>query len=313
MDGISNIKIPSYENYSNYNFKKCTIPQLKIIAKHYKLRLGGKKNDITSRIVMHLKQSKYIINIQRRCRGQLQRKYNKLHGPAFKDRSLCTNDTDFYTLDSLNTIPYNQFYSFKDDDNFIYGFEISSIYNIILKNNLACENPYNRKPFPENVIHDIRNLIRLSNVMKIPVNAYIKTSSTSNKFEQRALSLFQEIDNLGNYSDHKWFTELSALQMSKFVRDLCDIWQYRAQITPESKLAICPPTGDPFIGTNIVNIHTFRPNMIKEFALSCIERLVKRGTSTEYKSLGAIYVLTALTLVSNSAATSLPWLYQSVA
>ena len=101
--------------------------------------------------------------------------------------------------------------------------------------------------------------------------------------------------------------------MCKFIRELHDIWQYRAEITSESKLAICPPTGDPFIGTNIVNIHSFRPNIIKEFALSCIERLVKRGNSQDSKSLGAIYVLTALTLVSNSAATSLPWLYQSVA
>jgi hypothetical protein len=149
--------------------------------------------------------------------------------------------------------------------------------------------------------------------MKIPINAYIKTPSISNRFEQRALSIFQEIDHLGNYSDHKWFTELSILHVGKFIRELNDIWQYRAQITPESKLEICPPMGDPFIGTNIGNINSFRPNIIKEFALACIERLVKRGVSQESRCLGAIYVLTALTLVSHDAATSLPWLYQSVA
>ena len=34
--------------------------------------------------------------------------------------------------------------------------------------------------------------------------------------------------------------------------------------------------------------------------------------SGEFKTLGAYYVLTALTIVSTNAAIALPWLYQSV-
>ena len=36
-------------------------------------------------------------------------------------------------MNSLKDIKYNQFFSFKDNDNFIYGFEISSIYNLFIK------------------------------------------------------------------------------------------------------------------------------------------------------------------------------------
>ena len=43
-----------------------------------------------------------------------------------------------------------------------------------------------------------------------------------------------------------------------------------------------------------------------------MESLVSNGNSNENKSLGAFYVLSALTLVNNDAAESLPWLYQSV-
>ena len=43
-----------------------------------------------------------------------------------------------------------------------------------------------------------------------------------------------------------------------------------------------------------------------------MESLVKNGITEEDKSLGAFYVLSALTLVNNDAADSLPWLYQSV-
>ena len=43
-----------------------------------------------------------------------------------------------------------------------------------------------------------------------------------------------------------------------------------------------------------------------------MDALVSNGNSNEDKSLGAFYVLSALTLVNNDAAESLPWLYQSV-
>jgi len=41
--------------------------------------------------------------------------------------------------------------------------------------------------------------------------------------------------------------------------------------------------------------------------------MVKSGHTNDNRSLGAYYVLAALTLVSDEARNSLPWLYQSVA
>jgi hypothetical protein len=43
-----------------------------------------------------------------------------------------------------------------------------------------------------------------------------------------------------------------------------------------------------------------------------LENLVNIGTDKDSKALGAYYVLGALTLVNSDAATSLPWLFQSV-
>jgi len=56
--------------------------------------------------------------------------------------------------------------------------------------------------------------------------------------------------------------------------------------------------------TNIINI--------KKNVLDILEKLVNSGVDKDNKSLGAYYVLGALTLVNNNAATSLPWLFQSV-
>ena len=40
--------------------------------------------------------------------------------------------------------------------------------------------------------------------------------------------------------------------------------------------------------------------------------MINKGINNEYRSLGALYILTALTLVSSDAASALPWLYDSV-
>jgi hypothetical protein len=58
-------------------------------------------------------------------RGVLQRKFNKLFGPALFNRKLCINQTDFVTMDDLFPLPYTRFFSFKDKDDFIYGFDFN--------------------------------------------------------------------------------------------------------------------------------------------------------------------------------------------
>ena len=43
-----------------------------------------------------------------------------------------------------------------------------------------------------------------------------------------------------------------------------------------------------------------------------MEKFVNSGTDNDSKSLGAYYILGALTLVNTDAANALPWLFQSV-
>ena len=51
--------------------------------------------------------------------------------------------------------------------------------------------------------------------------------------------------------------------------------------------------------------------MLRSKALNYMIKLVTKGITDEYRSLGAFYVLMALTLSSNEAAIAMPWLYQS--
>lgn len=319
------LTILTTSNYNELTENNYNIQQLKIIAKHYKLKIGGNKKELLNRIFVFLHLSYYIVKIQKIFRGRLQRKVNKFFGPALYKREICTNNTDFVTMDDLKDLPYGQFYSYKDIDGTIYGFDIASIYNLIYKSNDSINNhkvgginPYNRNKIPSFVMIDLKMIVRTSKLLKININLEFETNigivTNKKTIELKALALFQNIDALGNYSSPEWFLTLNRNQLVKFLRELSDIWNYRAQLSQEIKQKICPPTGDPFRGINLSYITNEEDLLnVKKFILDILEKFVNTGIDTDSKTLGAYYVLAALTLVNDTTASSLPWLFQSVA
>jgi hypothetical protein len=303
--------------YNDVIYKNYNVAQLKNFAKHYKLKLSGNKPQLITRIYSFLYFSSYIIKIQKIFRSFLVRKYNSLHGPAIMDRKICTNTDDFITMEPIDEINFHQFISYKDSDGFIYGFDISSLHNLFLKSGDEIRNPYNRNLIPDTVFKNIRSLIRYSRILKININLNFEddTQKLSNEkgIELKAVTLFQQINALGNYSNANWFLSLNRNQLIKFIRELMDIWQYRAQLPLQTKRNICPHVGDPFRTLSIQYVNT-EQNLwnVKKVLLDIIEKFVNSGVDKDSKALGAYYVLGALTLVNSEAATSLPWLFQSV-
>jgi len=316
MDEMKTVpNINNYEDLLKYNYN---MKQLKQIAKEYKLKLSGNKSQLISRIYSYLHLSKIIIKVQKIIRGHIQRKYMNSHGPGFKNRSLCVNNFDFLSMDELTTIEDKQFYSFKDDDGFIYGFDVLSLYNLIDKSNGPVKNPFNQQQLSPKIIENFRTLLRLSKMLKIELLTELSDItndvSPEKSVELRALTLFQNMDALGNYTNVQWFLSLNKHQLIKFVRELVDIWHYRANIPIEMKRLICYPSGNPF--QTLPNYHMFQTmnnlNDIRKPILYVMERLVNSGINNDNKCLGAYYVLSALTLVNYDAATSLQWLYEAV-
>lgn len=310
----NNLTIPTIKTYNELFYFNYNISQLKIFTKHYKLKISGNKQELISRLFTYLYFSSYIIKIQKVFRKFLVTKYKNLHGPAHIERKLCTNNSDFITLEPIEEICFHQFFSFKDIDGFIYGFDINSLHNLFLKT--EYKNPYNRNEIPSYVLKNIKKIIKISKILNININLIIEddTQNLSNEknIELRALSLFQNIDALGNYSNPNWFLSLSRNNLVKFIRELADIWNYRAQLQNQIKRNICPPYGNPFVYLNFIYIHT-EENLwnVKKVILEVIEKLVNSGVDRDSKSLGAFYVLGTLTLVNNDAATCLPWLFHS--
>jgi hypothetical protein len=312
----SNIIIPTIYNYNilfehNYN-----IQQLKEFIKFHKLKQSGNKNELLNRLHNYLKLSFYIIKIQKVFRGRLQRIYNSLHGPAYKTRDICTNANDFFTMDELSEIPNNLFFSYKDVDNFVYGFDVISLYNLITKSTGEVKNPYNRMKIPDEVLTKVKLFIRLSKILDLQVDTIIKTPSFEVTYQKgielKILDVFQYMDSLGNYSNPAWFLDLDRIKLIRYMRELIDIWDYRAQITPETKRAIYPPNGDPFNGFSFVQLcHNHDIYFMRKKIIEVIEKIVTNGVDRDNKSLGCYYVLGALTIVNANAAIALPWLFQT--
>lgn len=313
-----NFKILDIHNYTELNQNNYKLKQLKSMCKYYKLKVTGKKSELHNRLYIFMMQTVNIVHIQKIFRGYLVRKLFSLYGPAIVNRKMCVNESDFFTLDNISEIPFSQFYSFKDIDGFIYGFDIRSIYNYNEINKGNIKNPYNRNPFPENLFTNLKKIWKLSNILNINVSIDIEQENeniqlTSQQIlESRFLSTFQKIDELGFYTDHTWLMNLNLQKKTYFIRQLYDIWVYRAQLSDETKLNICPGNGNPFMG---VGHDIFRPSItnVDNIILTIIHNFISNGIDQNDKWLGASFCLSALTLVSESAAISLPWLHQSVA
>lgn len=228
--------------YEQLKTEKYKMDELRKLCMQYKVSRAGNKDEITKRLYDYCKSSIVPLKIQKVVRGFLHRKLIKLRGPAFKKRNICTNETDFFTMDEMHEIPYEQFYSYKDMDGFVYGFNILSLHNLISKEGDATKNPYNRNSINADIKQDIRRIVKLSAILKTPIDIVIKQEvmDPRKRMEMRIFELFQTMNSYGNYANTEWFTDMSRLEHIRFARELYDIWNYRAQLNNQKNTKYAP-------------------------------------------------------------------------
>jgi hypothetical protein len=179
------------------------------------------------------------------------------------------------------------------------------------------KNPYTRVDLPKNIIKKIRHFIKLSHILHEPIQINLKNESdklsTKKRISLKTLSIFHRIDTFGHITDTSWFLSLERNALIRYVRELLDIWEYRANLSNVIKRQICPPNGNPFHGINVHSLMQKNKETLQRNILYIMENLISKGINQDSKALGAFYILAALTLVSHNAAVALPWLYQSVA
>lgn len=293
---------------------------LKTMAKHYRLKASGNKQELMNRVYRHLLLSKYAIQLQRVFRGHLVRRYVRLHGP----KATSNNDLDFVTMEPLAELSWHRRVQVQDAlrPEFVYGFDVASLLEASKGEEAgAFCNPYNRQRFPPTFLPGLRALVRLASmlgfrdqVQQAP-DTCMETISEEKKLELRAVQLFQRINELGHYSDFAWFWHLPQRGYYRFYLKLRDVWDTRAQISTQTKREIVPPQGNPFheFPRRGLHLESYSTEEWRSKLLQVMELLVTRGINKDSQILGSYYVLGGLTMVSPDAAQTLPWLHQSFA
>jgi len=334
-DNATNVIILKPVEYEKMKTAKYSLADLRALCTHYSIKKSGTKTDLTQRIYTFLKQTYFILRIQRSFKTFLSRKYCKFCGPGYLHTSKCVNDTDFYTFDKLANIKPMELFTYLDSDNKIYGFHIASIFHLIITSYPTITNPYNRNVISSSVIKNVYEKLIYGSLMGFHVS--VKLDDDDNNDDQSVytnaavgvplitrekqeelfiVDLFQHINTLGNYSDSDWFIVLQRDELIRFIRNIHDIWYYRANLSQEMKERICPPHGNPFIlhnshvNLNVITLLTSAE--IRTICVSVIDRMTRRGQAREDQCLGAFYVLATLTIVNQDARNALPWLYEAV-
>jgi len=190
--------IPCY--YKSYDKREAK----NAIKSLHDFTLMGTKKVLYEKLKRFFEQHRLVITIQKTVRRYLTKIILDLMGPAKFDRKLCVNETDFYTMDPLIDIPFDNFFSYKDKENFIYGFEISSLLQYIKIKEKGGElrrrikNPYNRSPMKceINKIYRLHNLLKIMNgdipKRELPTRIHARprsSSSGNNDLRSRTLSI----------------------------------------------------------------------------------------------------------------------------
>lgn len=260
-----------------------------------------------TRNFMNEKNLEFLKGVQRRY-GDL--KINLLKGDGFKDKKKCNNDTDFFTYDSIDEIDDKYFFSYKDNGNFIWFFDIRSFNKLV---EMGQNNPYTREDIPENAKENAK---KLSEILKIKdeeelINNESMRLSREQIMKQKTIDIFSQMEQFGYGCNIDWFLELNNRRLKNLYRNLEDIWNYRLNLSYETKSRISPPNGIAFnIPISEVNALTCTLHL-KEIILNEVSKF-NNAITEEDKKLGFMYFLLGLGLVSRRCYDAHQWIMHAV-
>lgn len=306
------IKKKTLKNSSYLKKKALEIKKLNL----HSIRIGVKKKKRKKILRIKKKYLNYfqnkeekLITIQALVRGNIQRLQNTLRGVGLFKKQKSVNEVDFFTIEKIRNIDNKYFFSYKDNDGFIYSFDIRSLKRLFDSKNQ--KNPFNRKPFTVEMMNRYKQ--RISQMEKLKIDTEIveeKCLDEKTIFRQKIISVFQKMDALGHYTDIKWFTKLKRNQLKNWYKYAEDIFNYRANLTPLMKKKIIPKNNAFPYSVDYIYSNNLSIKKLKSICINVMERFVSEGITKDDKYTGSLYMLTALTQVSHRAAESLYWLIQ---
>ena len=246
------------------------------------------------------------------CRKRRDRKRG---GPAFYVRDQMVSDTDFFSTESLHETPSQYFVSYAEEG-LLYGFDLRSIYTILHRAKTLGEpplNPYTRSSIPDSFA---RHVTALAAVLKKRGAAVswepLDPPTPEQQSRMRIVDLFALLNELQYYSSPDWYFAMETADHRRFYRELHAIWSIRAGLTDAQKATIVPHYGTRLFRISPHATEDLTSDSLQKLTASTIRTFVMSAADKEERVLGAMYVVSALTLVNEEARAAYPWLYESV-
>ena len=225
----------TYENFCRHNLslKSYKIPELKACARKYHLPVSGAKPFLIERITYRFAMIKARIQIQRTFRGYIVRKMLTLHGPAMKNRAMCSNETDFATMEPISEIENTHFFSYTDKKNFTYGFNVTSLISM-MKAKAKAINPYNREKIEQSTMNDIISLHNINCIIfpefrsenePYTLRNTLRQTPCHHRQSQHRPNVYQNINNdiISNYNPAVNSTLMENQEAYTRYRNICEI------------------------------------------------------------------------------------------
>ena len=236
-------------------------------------------------------------------------------GPARWAREISNNKADFYSMDEIATISGEYLFSyFEKEDRMVYSFDIRSFSCLIEKYDEKDppQNPYTRISIKQDIIKKAMVFIRWCRKKGISTRwAPIEPPTPDQRFRLKVTDLFQKIDELNYYTNPEWFVNMSVDNHRCFYIELFDIWYHRAELSDAVRRLIIPLPARPF-RFPVKEVVIMRPlEILRKINLDLIRMFITAADSRSDNTTGAMYVITAMTLVSEECAMQYPWLYES--
>lgn len=305
---------------NNYN-----VAQLRATCVFHGLRRTGNKPELRVRCYNYLRLASAAVVLQATYRGYLHRRVALLRGPGFIDRAVCTNSTELASLCEVTDIPWYMYVGYAQGAS-TWGFDVATAARLVRDAHGTPRNPYNRSCLPVAFQQRVSEVVRISKILgypdAVPDDPPPATASASSSPAVvgrdpvlRCHQLFAHLErSTGTLLDERWLSALETRELLRLYRELYDVWHHRAGLDAQTRMAMVPPHGQPFVGIEWSALAAAAPAEVSAALLTVCERTsgartVAGGVPVTSDGLcGAHYVLMALALVSPAAGEALPWL-----
>ena len=220
-------------------------------------------------------------------------------GLASNDVSLANNSTELASMEPIDTIFKPFRFSFLENGH-LWLFDIRSLLAERRRTEHQFSNPYTSLPIAAST------LLRFRGHMEWLAQRHYSIDIAESQDQQKVVELCITIDSYGYWTNVNWFKFPSIGVLHRFVDALDELWMERLGLTNQQRLTLFPDWDGshlvPLIRTNHL------PNALNQL-YAFLFVFLKAAAVKEDRVLTGVYVLMALTQVSQGARQAFPWLH----